>query len=219
MGEPALPSVRPVLVFSSCLLDMNTSEGMRDSLTGNFCLPYWQKLHDHLTVCERMLHLALISFTRDNPKYEHAGVGWASVQIFLFLKTFGAGYSGGTRSQHSSLGNFNTSGYNHLLICGKTNFGSSPNSSCFVLSTCRWAYPSRTGQSSNDHDDLFLTSQHPTGRDDLGGFCLAWREWIVAILSSPEALIVFAVLLLYYLVVVSIWSCLQKMDVIFYQLT
>lgn len=151
----------------------------------------WQKLHDHLTVRERMLHLALISFTQDNPDYEHAGVGWAYVQIFLFLKTFGACYSGGTRSQHSSLWNFNTSGYNHHLICGKTNFGSSPNSSCFVLSTCRWAYPSHTGQSSNDHDDLFLTSQHPTGTDDLGGFCLSverceMREWIVAVLSSQN---------------------------------
>lgn len=137
---------------------------------------FWQKLHDHLTVWERMLHLALIPFTQDNPDYEHAGVGWASVQIFLFLKTFGACYSGGTRSQHSSLWNFNTSGYNHHLICGKTNVGSSPNSSCFVLSTCRGAYPSHTGQSSNDHDDLFLTSQHPPGTDDLGGFCLAWNS-------------------------------------------
>lgn len=169
-----------------------------------------------------MLHLASISFTQGNSNSEHVRVGWESVQIFLFLKTFGTCCSGGTHSQHSSLWNFNTSGCSHLLICGKTNFGSSLTSSCFVLWTCRWAYPSHKGQSSNDHDDLFLTSQHPTGTDDLG-FCLQWSRvrWgsmIIAILSSqngtlPQSLVVFVVWLLPHLMVVSLWSCLLEINV------
>lgn len=37
-----------------------------------------------------MLHLASISLTEDSSNFEHVGVGWESIQIFLFLKTSGS---------------------------------------------------------------------------------------------------------------------------------